>query len=82
MGLALTKDVIMRNLNKVDDAHLKAVEIELQLAKSTKDVEHIRDRLEDIKTWIEDPSVTPKNKESYRKLLTSYLNALDSPTRE
>ena len=76
MGLRLTKDVIINNLSKVDDAHLKATEIELQLAKSTKNAEHIRDRLMDINTWIKDPSVTPENKESYRKLHARYARTL------
>jgi hypothetical protein len=82
MGLRLTKDVIINNLNKVDDAHLKATEIELQLAKSTKNVGHIRDRLKDINTWINDPSVTPENKESYRRLHARYVRTLKRFAKE
>jgi len=82
MGLRLTKDVIINNLNKVDDAHLKATEIELELAESTKNVEHIRDRLKDIKAWIKDPSVTPENKESYRKLHATHVRTLKRFAKE
>lgn len=82
MGLRLTKDVIVNNLNRVDDAHLKATEIELELAESTKNVEYIRDRLKDMNGWIKDPSVTPENKESYRKLHARYVRTLKRFSKE
>ena len=77
MGLALTEDVIVENLQKVDDAHLKAAEVELELTFSLMETAHIRDRLKDIKAWSEDPSVTPVNRENYRKMHAATLNALE-----
>jgi hypothetical protein len=68
MGLELTKDVIIRNMQKVDDAHLKATRIELQLAVSMRDIRHISERMNHISMWIEDPSVTPENKKQYGEL--------------
>lgn len=76
MGLRLTKGVIINNMGKVDNAHLKATEIELDIAESTGNVEHIRDRLKDISVWIKDPSVTPKNKARYRNLRERYVRTV------
>jgi len=77
MGLVLTKNVIVENLQKVDDAHLNAAEVELKLAVSLRDIAHIKDRLDDIKAWSEDLSVTPENRENYRKMYAKTLKALD-----
>lgn len=68
MGLSLTKDVIIANLEMVDNAHLIATEVELKMAIATRDVNHIRDRLENIRMWSEDNTVTPENKEKYRRM--------------
>jgi hypothetical protein len=77
MGLALTKDVIVKNLEKVDDAHMIATEVELGLAASMKNVKHLRDRLESIKMWSEDDTVTPENKEKYRRMHSETLMTLE-----
>jgi len=68
MGLTLTKDVIVNNAQKVDDAHLKATEVELEIAASLGDLKHIRDRLDDIRMWMEDTSVTPGDRRRYREM--------------
>lgn len=76
MGLVLTKDVIVKNMEKVDDAHLKAAQIEIQLATSIKNTKHIKDRIEDIHRWIKDSSVTAENRKKYRDLRAKALKAL------
>ena len=76
MGLALTKDVIVKNMEMVDDAHLKAAQIEIQLAISIKNTQHIKNRIEDIHRWIKDSSVTAENREKYRELRAKALKAL------
>lgn len=78
LGLSLTKDVIVKNLEKVDDAHMVATEAELRIAIALRDVEHIRSRLENIKMWSEDPTVTPENKRKYRELYSEIVRALES----
>jgi hypothetical protein len=78
MGLSLSKDVIIKNLEKVDDAHMIATEVELKIAIALRDVDHIRDRLENIRIWSEDDTVTPENKEKYRRMHSETLNALQS----
>ena len=76
MGLALTKDVIVKNMKKVDDAHLKAAQIEIQLAISMNKTQHIKDRIKDIQSWIKDSSVVEENKKEYRELKAKALRAL------
>lgn len=78
MGLKLTKDVIVRNMQKVDDAHLKATQIELELAVSLKASQHISERVDHICMWIEDSSVSAENKEQYRILRQRAIEALKS----
>ena len=78
MGLSLTKDVIVKNLEKIDDAHMLATEVELKIAIAMKAVDHISNRLENIRMWIEDDTVTPENKEKYRKMHSEVQKALQS----
>ena len=81
MGLPLTKDVIANNLEKIDDAHLVATEAELKIAFALKDYEHIKHRLENIRMWSEDDTVTPENKEEYLKMHSRALKALQNLSR-
>lgn len=68
MGLQITKDVIVKHLNEVDDAHLKATRIELMLAAEQRDIEHLKSRYQDIQRWSVDPTVTEENKRLYVEL--------------
>jgi hypothetical protein len=76
MGLKLTKDVIVKNMQKVDDAHLKAARVEIELAFSLGNTQHVRERIVHVGMWIEDPSVSPGNKEQYRELREKALKTL------
>ena len=69
MGLAITKDVIVKNPKKIDDAHLKATKIELMIARSLGAVEHIEDRIHSIESWCEDETLTALRRKEYRELL-------------
>jgi len=82
MGLSLTKDVIVNNLEKVDDAHMAATEAELRIAIALRDVKHIRNRLKNIKMWSEDSTVTSENKEKYRELYSKTVRALESLSQD
>jgi len=77
MGIALTKNAIVDNIEKVDDAHLKAAEVELQIAASLGDARHLRWRLERIRMWSEDPSVTPLNRERYKEMLAKVTEIVE-----
>jgi len=70
MGLEITRDVIVRNLERVYEAHLKAAEIEMAIAESMGNYMHIRDRLKAVQDWIEDPLVPPGLRGRYEELYT------------
>ncbi|MFQ6013412.1 MAG: hypothetical protein ACE5LS_07190 [Thermoplasmata archaeon] len=55
LGLELTKDVIVQNYELVYGARLKAAEVELEQAALAGDHGHLRRRLEDVRSWCEDP---------------------------
>ena len=76
MGLPIAKDTILRNLEKVDDAHLRAATVELSIAQKQQDFDYIEDRIPSIEKWSVDPTVTSKNRKEYRKLLAQAKNAL------
>ena len=38
---------------------------------------HLRWRLEHIRMWSEDPSVTPSNKEKYKKMLVKVAKTIE-----
>lgn len=75
-GLPLTKSVILQNLELVDEAHLQAAEVELELAAATEDFEHLEDRLKDFRKWCEDPLTTPRLRGKYQELHTRAQRAL------
>lgn len=45
----------MKHHDPVYEAHLKAAEVELEIAIGLKDYGHIKHRLAHIKNWCEDP---------------------------
>lgn len=80
MGFALTKDVILKNPGKVDDAHLKAAEIEMRIAHSIGAIEHIKDRILDMESWCVDESLAECRRADYGRLLATtreYLSDLE-----
>jgi len=82
MGLKLTKDVIIKNPEKVDDAHIKAAKIELMVAKSIGAVDHVEGRIKDMESWCVEETLSELRKKEYRKLLAQakdYLRRLGSP---
>ncbi len=80
MGFTLAKDVIMRNPEKVEDAHLKAAEVEMRIASEIGAAEHIRDRIKDMERWCVDKALSEGRKAEYRRLLATtkeYLSDLE-----
>jgi hypothetical protein len=69
MGLKLTKDVIIKNPEKLDDAHIKAAEIELMVAKSIGAVDHIESRIKDMERWCVEGTLSELREKEYRQLL-------------
>ena len=54
-GLSITKDVIVKNIDTVYNAHLIATEVELYIAYKHDALKHIRNRIKNIESWLEDP---------------------------
>lgn len=69
MGLEIAKDTILSNLERVDEAHLRAASTEIMIAWKLGEYDHIKGRVLDIERWCVDESVTPRQKVEYRKLL-------------
>jgi hypothetical protein len=80
MGLTLAKDIIKKNPEKVEDAHLKAAAIEMKIAHSIGAAEHLRDRIKDMESWCVDKALSESLRADYRRLLTTtkdYLSELE-----
>jgi len=80
MGLTLAKDIIKKNPEKVDDAHLKAAAIEMKIAHSIGAAEHLRNRIKDIESWCVDKALSESRRAEYSGLLTTtkdYLSELE-----
>jgi hypothetical protein len=76
MGLRITKSVIVDNPDMVYEAHLKAFEVELLLAKRRRNWSHIGERIEDVQNWIDDPLLPQKLKPKCRALREDAQEAL------
>jgi hypothetical protein len=69
MGLDMSKkDVIISNLELVDRAHLKAAQIEIEIAYAMKNRAHLAERVHDIGNWSKDPLVELEMRASYSKM--------------
>jgi hypothetical protein len=82
MGLTLAKDVIKKNPEKVDDAHLKAATIEMKIAHSIGAAEHLRARINDMESWCVDKALSESRKMEYRGLLKTAKNYLSELERK
>lgn len=72
MGLKITRDVIIKHHDKVYEAHLKATEVEFEMAKLKKQLNHIKMRLRDVKNWCEDPQLPHELKPRCKELFEYY----------
>lgn len=84
-GLKISKDVIIKNYDIIYEAHLMAADKELEVAMAMKQLEHIRDRIKDIKNWLEDPNLPVHLIERCRKLLERakrFLNEIDKAMKK
>lgn len=76
MGLGIAKDVIVRNMERINDAHLIAAEVELRVAASEGEVRYVGERLADLGSWCEDPRLTGPQRaayESFRERVDRWL---------
>ncbi len=64
-GLRITQDVIVRNMETINDAHLTAAVVELRLAAAEGDLAHVESRFADLESWCEDPLLTASQRRAY-----------------
>jgi ribosomal protein S18 acetylase RimI-like enzyme len=81
MGLAITPDVIVRNVDEVYRAHLVAGEVEVAIALATGDVAHLRHREKAVQDWLADPLVPAALRERY-EALGARVRRAGGPARE
>ncbi|HYM39318.1 MAG TPA: hypothetical protein VEY12_04115 [Thermoplasmata archaeon] len=67
-GLTITKDVILRHTEAINDAHLAAAEVELRIAAMEREREYVASRFDDLQSWCEDPVLTPGQRAAYESL--------------
>ncbi|HII41493.1 MAG TPA: hypothetical protein HA326_09820 [Thermoplasmata archaeon] len=75
-GLRITQDVIVRNMEIINDAHLTAAEIELRIAAAERKLPYVASRFADLESWCEDPLLTEDQKaryESFRERVSGWL---------
>ena len=68
MGLEITGDVIVRNLEEIYEAHLRATEVEMGIALEIGDHGHVRSRLQAVEDWIGDPLMPSRLQAEYDDL--------------
>ncbi len=86
-GLRITKDVIVRNMTAINDAHLEAVEAELQIAAAEGARVYVADRFADLRSWCDDPLLTANQRaayEAFRDRVARWLatDSVDAGTEE
>ncbi len=75
-GLTMTRDVIVRNLEQVYAAHLRAMEVEMALAAAEGDTVHMRERIPLFEDWDEDSLMPDSLRNRYQELHEKTLHAL------
>jgi GNAT superfamily N-acetyltransferase len=76
MGLEITRDVIVRNLEELYEAHLRAAEVEMAIALEISDLGHVRGRLKAVQDWIGDPLMPSRLRAEYDELYAQLQQAL------
>lgn len=79
MGIAITgKDLIMKNLEKVYEAHLKALKLELLIAQKLGRLDHIERSFKNLKNIVHnDPLVPSHLRSAFKDMLEKYRDALE-----
>jgi hypothetical protein len=78
LGLELTKDALGKDPEKVAAARLRAMAMELDVARHFKAVGHIRRRLEDLEARAKDNALTEDVRKGYSRLRTASKETLEA----
>ena len=79
MGIAITgKDLIMKNLEKVYEAHLKALKLEILIAQKLGRLDHIERSFKNLKNIVHsDPLIPSHLRSAFKDMLEKYRDALE-----
>ncbi len=80
-GLTITKDVIVRNMVAINDAHLEAAEVELRIAAAEGDRGYVEKRYADLRAWCDDSLLTEAERGAYGAFRDRVARWLESRTR-
>ncbi|MBK5112136.1 MAG: hypothetical protein KGD59_04485 [Candidatus Heimdallarchaeota archaeon] len=72
LGYSISFDLLVSKPIEVFQAHLTATKWELQLAKKEGADEWIRKRLNNVRSWLEDPNLLPTFTSKCHELLQKY----------
>ena len=76
LGYKLNRDIIMKAYPKTYEAHLKAMEIELEEALNRVFIQHLKQRYKDLHSYLEDPLLPNHLKPLVLKLINKYCKPL------
>ncbi len=79
-GIRLDRDSILNNPIKVEEAHYKAATLELNMAYSLRDCNHVKMRLGVIRSWLLDDRIDNGYKALYAELYARVISILDELT--
>ncbi|MHA1127228.1 MAG: hypothetical protein ACTSO7_17890 [Candidatus Heimdallarchaeota archaeon] len=68
-GLEISSKLLFTHSEVVFETHLIATEWELKLAAKGDDLDHVKNRIKDVKTWLEDPTLSSQLKKKCNDLL-------------
>ncbi len=80
-GLTITKDVIVRNMVAINDAHLEAAEVEFRIAAAEGDRRYVEGRFADLRAWCDDPLLTEDQRRAYSAFYDRVARWLEAQTR-
>jgi GNAT superfamily N-acetyltransferase len=76
MGLEITRNVIVQNLEEIYEAHLRAAEVEMAIALEINDLRHLHRRLKAVQDWIGDPLMPSRLRAEYDDLYARLQQAV------
>ena len=71
-GFKIDKDIIVRYHEEIYEIHLKAAEIELEIALKENRLDYVAKRIKAVESWLNDPLLPPWLKEDCKRLYTTF----------
>ena len=71
-GLKIDRDVIIKNREITYECHLRAMDFEIGKACEEDETEHVRRRIEDLKSYLTDPHLPENLRKEVKKIIEKY----------